>query len=197
MAVWTDIDDEDVNPESPITTSLMQALRDNPVAIAEGSSGAPKLAEAVSSLFSDTTEVGNVGAGADDLMLYTLPAAKMATDGDRLRITGFFKGNAADTFILRFRFGTSTNFILYSGAAIPNAVFYLMAIVDVVRTGATIQLVHTVRMAADAIVDGADTATETLSGAVVIKFTGENTTDASNDAIVQQYLTVELIPAVS
>ena len=41
MAAWTTIPDSDVDPESPITTSLMQALRDNPVAIAEGATGAP------------------------------------------------------------------------------------------------------------------------------------------------------------
>ena len=41
MAAWTTIPDSDVDPESPITTSLMQALRDNPVAITENASGAP------------------------------------------------------------------------------------------------------------------------------------------------------------
>lgn len=44
MAVsWTTIPDSDVDPESPITTSLMQALRDNPEGIAGGASGAPKI----------------------------------------------------------------------------------------------------------------------------------------------------------
>ncbi len=38
---WTTIPDSDVDPESPITTSLMQALRDNPIAIAGALSGAP------------------------------------------------------------------------------------------------------------------------------------------------------------
>ncbi len=38
---WITIPDSDVDPESPITTSLMQALRDNPVAIAGALSGAP------------------------------------------------------------------------------------------------------------------------------------------------------------
>ena len=44
MAVaWTAIPDGDVDPESPITTSLMQALRDNPEGIAGAASGAPKI----------------------------------------------------------------------------------------------------------------------------------------------------------
>ena len=44
MAVaWTNIPDGDVDPESPITTSLMVALRDNPEGIAGGAGGAPKI----------------------------------------------------------------------------------------------------------------------------------------------------------
>lgn len=41
MAAWTAIPDSDLDPESPITTSLMLALRDNPVAITENASGSP------------------------------------------------------------------------------------------------------------------------------------------------------------
>ncbi len=41
MAAWTTIPDSDLDPESPITTGLMQALRDNPVAIAGAVSGIP------------------------------------------------------------------------------------------------------------------------------------------------------------
>lgn len=43
MADWTDITDEQVNPDAPVTSDLAYAFRDNPVAIAEGSSGAPKV----------------------------------------------------------------------------------------------------------------------------------------------------------
>ena len=38
---WVTVPDSDVDPESPITTGLMIALRDNPVAIAGRLSGAP------------------------------------------------------------------------------------------------------------------------------------------------------------
>ena len=38
---WVTIADSDIDPDSPITTSLMTALRDNPIAIADGSAGAP------------------------------------------------------------------------------------------------------------------------------------------------------------
>lgn len=44
MAVnWTDIADSQVDTDSPITTSLMTALRDNPEGIAQRASGAPKI----------------------------------------------------------------------------------------------------------------------------------------------------------
>ncbi len=46
MAAWTTIPDSDVDPESPITTSLMQALRDNPTALAEGAAGHPEIVQA-------------------------------------------------------------------------------------------------------------------------------------------------------
>lgn len=41
--VWTTIPDGDVDPDSPLTTGLLTALRDNPVAIANGDTGAPQL----------------------------------------------------------------------------------------------------------------------------------------------------------
>ncbi len=43
---WVTVPDSDVDPESPITTGLMIALRDNPVAIAGRLSGAPLVVNA-------------------------------------------------------------------------------------------------------------------------------------------------------
>lgn len=43
MADYTTITDAQVDPEAPITSELMSALRDNPTAIAEGASGAPRI----------------------------------------------------------------------------------------------------------------------------------------------------------
>lgn len=45
MADWTTITDSQVDPKAPVTSELMTALRDNPVAIAEGATNAPKIAE--------------------------------------------------------------------------------------------------------------------------------------------------------
>lgn len=43
MADYTTITDAQVDPEAPITSELMSALRDNPIAIAEAATGAPKI----------------------------------------------------------------------------------------------------------------------------------------------------------
>ncbi len=43
MTTYTAIPDTDIDPESPITTGLMTKLRNNPIAITEGASGAPKM----------------------------------------------------------------------------------------------------------------------------------------------------------
>ena len=52
MTTYTAIANSEVDTDSPITESLMTRLRDNPLAQAEGSAGAPKIASAA---FSDNT----------------------------------------------------------------------------------------------------------------------------------------------
>jgi len=49
---WLTIPDASVDPESPAIESLFRALRDNPVAIAQGAAGAPKVQDAA---FSDNS----------------------------------------------------------------------------------------------------------------------------------------------
>jgi len=44
MASYVTIPDGDIDPESPGDTSLFSRLRDNPIAISEGSTGAPRIA---------------------------------------------------------------------------------------------------------------------------------------------------------
>lgn len=45
MTTYSTIADGQVDQDSPITQPLMTALRDNPIAIAEGAAGAPKIAD--------------------------------------------------------------------------------------------------------------------------------------------------------
>ena len=46
MVDWTTIADSQVDPNAPLTSELMTALRDNPTALAEGSVGAPRIVDA-------------------------------------------------------------------------------------------------------------------------------------------------------
>ena len=43
MADWIDIQDSAVDPDAPVTSELAYAFRDNPIAITEGASGAPRI----------------------------------------------------------------------------------------------------------------------------------------------------------
>lgn len=43
MADWTSIADTEVDPDAPVTSELGYAWRDNPIAIAEGALGAPRV----------------------------------------------------------------------------------------------------------------------------------------------------------
>ena len=56
MATWTTVPDASLEPGKPIRSIDALALRDNPVAIAEGASGAPKIADAA--LGSTVTSAG-------------------------------------------------------------------------------------------------------------------------------------------
>lgn len=43
MASWTSIPDSSLDPDAPVTSELAYAWRDNPIAITEGASGAPRI----------------------------------------------------------------------------------------------------------------------------------------------------------
>jgi hypothetical protein len=46
MTTYTSIPNTDIDQDSPVTQPLMTALRDNPIAITEGASGAPRIVAA-------------------------------------------------------------------------------------------------------------------------------------------------------
>ena len=135
-----------------------------------------------------TTAVGNVGAGTDDLMSFTLAAGALGTDKQTLAITvwGTTAGNA-NVKTVTFNFGATVVTINPTTAA-PNAQNW-RAEFTIVRTGAATQLLSG-RATFGAVQEGtfAATPTATLSGAVVIKCTGAATAD--ND-IIQVGMIVE------
>ena len=88
MATWTTIANTAVDVDSPVTVSLVTALRDNPEAIAEGAAGAPKVVPAalnitldVSTTTADGTIVTITGLGRVDNILshYRFDVARAAS----------------------------------------------------------------------------------------------------------------------
>lgn len=77
MATWTTVPDSSLEPGKPIRSIDALALRDNPVAIAEGQSGAPRIVDAA--LSTTVTSDGkswvlnrNANASANEVGTYTV-----------------------------------------------------------------------------------------------------------------------------
>lgn len=146
-----------------------------------------------------TTNVTPVGTGADttedDLMTYALPAATLAVNGQGVRVTAGGLGiTTADVTTLRAYFGATLVVSKVLTASQNNA---WRVVFEVFRTGATAQI------AAGTIDNGGTVGStetglaipsETLSGAVTLKLTGQRASTSQANSITQFYMTVELIP---
>jgi len=136
----------------------------------------------------NTTEVGT---GADtnetDLLTFSLPADSLSADKKAVRITAW--GSVAEngnTKTIRLDFGATT-----IRAIGPSGMNGLDWRIDglVIRTGATTQDAMATESLDTAAQDTTiTTPAETLSGAVVIKITGENGIAASNDIVAKGML---------
>jgi hypothetical protein len=153
-----------------LTAALMNTyVRDNTLHLKELVDKAPQI------LVSNTTAVGNITTGEDDLITYSLPANTLATNGDVFifRAVGT-TGSNGNAKIVRCKFGgqeliTSNPGFTFNGAqswAVEATIF---------RTGAATQYAMT-RLwsaAADRVQVTSSSPTETLSGAITVKCTGE------------------------
>lgn len=137
----------------------------------------------------DTTTVGNVGSGVDDLISEVVPAGTLAANGQALRIiaAGKFKAGMNNKEV-RLLFG-ATELVSSGVVAVSDGSWMIDAVV--VRTGATSQK-------AVARISCSDPATlptlsaytepgETTGGAITVKLTGEGT---ANDDIEAEFLLV-------
>jgi hypothetical protein len=143
-----------------------------------------------------TAQLSNVGTSETDLCIYTMPANTLATNGNKVRITAW-GAFAANTNAKTVR--------LYFGAAVLSTIVTASAAVSgwtpigtVLRTGAATQVAGGFGMAGATGAGSVGTQliavspTETLSGAVVIKVTGQSGTAGADITLVGLF--VEWVP---
>jgi len=99
MTDWTTITDTQLDPKAPVTSELMSAMRDNPIAISEGATGAPKIRAKAAAQPSDlpsltvtASDVYNIN-GSLGLVDFTLGDTSLGNEGpggtyDILKISG-------------------------------------------------------------------------------------------------------------
>lgn len=75
MTDWTTIADTQLDPKSPVTSELMTAMRDNPIAIIEGATGAPRI-------------LGDAAATPDEYAPFTVTASDDFQVGVALSTSG-------------------------------------------------------------------------------------------------------------
>ncbi len=139
------------------------------------------------------TPVGNVGAGEDDLMTYTLPANSLsyATAGIRVTAWGTGANNINAKTVSLYVGGTLIN----TGALVASQANLWEAEILYFSTGANTQryfskLSRVSATAVDVTLRTQGTLTKTQSSDIIIKFTG---TAISNDDVAQQGMIVEFL----
>ena len=146
---------------------------------------------AVGTLNVNTTAVGNVGAGPDDLIIYTLPANTLVATPRGLRITAYgTTANTGNAKTVSLRWGSQT---LHSQSLTVSIAGRWEIVGYVLRTGANTQDGNTrIVQGPTALVGGSTLAgTQTETGTITIKCVADTVT-ADND-IVQELLMVEAI----
>lgn len=135
----------------------------------------------------NSTAVGNVTTGEDDLMTFSLPANTMRSTGAGIRIVAWgTKANNANAKTLKLYFGTTAIMTTSLGT---SAAGNWRITAEVLRTGASTQDWNSAMVGTDTDIEKG-TATETETSAITIKCTGDAT--ATND-IVQEGLIVEVL----
>ena len=138
----------------------------------------------------NTTAVGNVGAGTDDLITATIGGSTMSVNGNGIKITAWGTTAAnANNKTITLNYGGTT--LVTSGAVgFNNAPWYIEA--TVIRTGAATQVAVATFQAAATVVVTHSTPGETLTGDVTVKCTGNSGSNATDD-IIQKALVVEFL----
>ena len=128
-------------------------------------------------LYTSTTNVTNDNALEKTTATYTIPAGKLANNGESIEFSCyFFSGAAGSTKQFRVYFGATK---VYESNAVDTTLYIIFVQGKVVRSGATSQLAFTLISQADALsytpkYFTVNAPAETLSGTVEIKATVQN-----------------------
>lgn len=139
-------------------------------------------------LYRNVTDVGNVDAGEDTLMSYSLPAAALSADKDCITIIAAVNiAASANAKTIKVYFGATLLHTMTQNSAAAET-FFIKA--KVYRTGAATQkAIAESTSNANVVRQTYTTPAETLSGAVLIKVTGEATV---TNEVVQKTMEVNL-----
>ncbi len=134
----------------------------------------------------NTTTVGNVGAGEDDLHTFSLPAGTLAVDGHCVQYEAWGRYAAnANVKSVRCYFGATLISDPEGSGAVTNGTNWYVSC-KIWRTGAATQDAFGVSMSRQNTFTKFTTPSETLSGAVTIKVTGESGNSATDDVVCER-----------
>jgi hypothetical protein len=142
----------------------------------------------------NTTAVGNVGAGEDDLMTYSLPANSLSSNGKGVRVTAWGRtANNANAKTLKIYFGVAiATYLLHT-----SIVGRWKASVLILRNGSNVQdsvwEIYETNFATDLLVGTQIDVTstgQTDTAGITTKLTGQAT---ANDDIVQEGMLIEML----
>ncbi|MCH8049345.1 hypothetical protein IH979_01390 [Patescibacteria group bacterium] len=139
----------------------------------------------------NTTAVGNVLGGDDDLMTYSLPANSLSADGKGVRISAWGTSAAnGNTKTVKLHFGSTV--LRQVGPSALNAQDWRIE-ATLIRTGASTQdAVGTELVDNSSVFITHSEPAEDTTGAIIIKVSAESGSSASND-IVQEGMLIEYL----
>ena len=191
---WGDYDllDDNTWDIASSTNALAELWASSSINIEAGTSAV--FAEVGGRLSQNTTSVGNITTGEDDLITYSVTGGTLATDGETLHwsAAGTF-ATSANNKRVRCYFGTDVLIDTTALAIVTAADWEVHG--DIIRTGAATQRAVTVITSSDALLVSKTDYTEptrTLSGAVTLKCTGEAT---ATDDIINKFQLVDWVPS--
>lgn len=157
------------------TADFMKITTGGLISLKQG--GSTDFANVLGVVYQNATAVGNVGSGEDDLMSASVAASTLGTNGDSLCFSMTFTTAAnANNKTIKVKYGATT---LWDSTAVAANDQRVRVRGRITRTGAATQIA-----VVEVMVSGGYTATvvtssptETLSGAVTLKATGEATSD--------------------